>query len=157
MRFAVTTSAPKPKTKNIRGIGLLTAAFFVVLAVTQLFTFERFAEVIELYYDMVDSRGALVLSACIVTLEVAALPFFLAMPLSRAARLVSMAAGWLTIMLWLVLTLRQLLRGGESTAIFGATLEVPGGWWAVCFVAALGVLVTWTNWGMWPLATKSRK
>jgi hypothetical protein len=157
MGFAVTTSAPTPKTKNIRRISLLTAAFFVVLAVTQLFTFERFAEVIELAYGIFDSRGALVLSACIVTLEVAALPFFLAMPLSRAARFVSMTAGWVTIATWLALSLWQLLNRNESTALFGATLDVPGGWWTVCFVAALGVLVAWTNWGMWPLSTKLRK
>lgn len=136
---------------------MLTAAFFTFLAVAQLFTFERFAEVIERYYGVFDGRNALVLSACIVTLEVAALPFLLAMPLSRAARFVSMVAGWLVVAVWFGLSLQLLLSGSEHTALFGATLEVPGGWWTVCFVAALAVLVAWSNWGMWPHTAKSRK
>lgn len=150
MEFAQSTPAPTPKTSNIRAIGLLTAALFVMLAVTQLFTFEQFGDVLALYYaGLLDGGAALVAAACIVILEVAAIPFFLAMPLSVAARAVSMIAGWLTVLVWSMLAVYSL--NGGYTALLGATIELSGGWWQLCFIAALGILVAWVSWGMWPL------
>lgn len=134
---------------------MLTAALFVVLVVPQLFTFERFAEVLQLQYASFASVAP-VLAACIVTLEVAAIPFLLAMPLSAAARVLSMAAGWLVAGAWFVLSVIALLQGNKSTVLLGATIELPGGWWTVCFTLGLGVLVAWVSWGMWPPA-KRRK
>ncbi|MDX2775808.1 hypothetical protein PV379_00355 [Streptomyces caniscabiei] len=155
MEFAKTTPAPTPKTKNIRGISILTAVFFVLLAVSQLFTFERFADVLQLQYAGL-GVAAPVLAACIVTLEVAALPFLLAMPLSAAARVLSMAAAWGVVLIWCVLSMATLIEGSDGTALLGATLDVPGGWWTVCFTFGLGVLVAWATWGMWPLSARRR-
>lgn len=135
---------------------MLTAAFFVLLAVSQLFTFEQFAEVLQQRYAGLDNVAA-VLAACIVILEVAAIPFFLAMPLSPAARVLSMVAGWVAIGIWFVLSLTALAAGNDSTALLGATLDVPGGWWTVCFTLGLGVLAGWTSWGMWPTPSRRRK
>lgn len=150
MEFAQSTPAPTPKTANIRAISLLTAALFVLLVVSQLFTFEQLGEVLSLYYaGLLDEGAAQVAAACIVILEVAAIPFLLAMPLSRAARVVSMIAGWLTVLVWGVLAVYSL--GGGYTALLGATIDLSGGWWQLCFVVALGVLVAWVSWGMWPL------
>ena len=131
---------------------MLTAAFFILLAVAQLFTFERFAEVLQLHYAGLGG-GVAVSAACIVTLEVAAIPFLLAMPLSKAARVLSMVAGWLAVATWCALSLLS-AAGGDGTALLGATVELPGGWWTVCFTVALGVLTAWVSWGMWPLSAK---
>lgn len=151
MEFAKSTPAPTPKTPNIRAIGILTAALFILLAVAQLFTFERFGEVLTLYYaGLLDDSASRVAAACITILEVAAIPFFLAMPMSKAARIISMIAGWLTVLIWGIFAVYSL--GGGYTALLGAVVELSAGWWQLCFLIAVGVLVAWTSWGMWPFS-----
>jgi len=104
MRFFVTaTPAPEPKTKNVKTISSFLAGVFVVMVVAQLFSYEHFPDVMSLFFN--SSQLVLVVAACIVTLEVAAIPFLLRMQLSPAARYVSMVAGWLVALFWLIVSL----------------------------------------------------
>lgn len=151
--FVKATPAPKPKTDTVRSISIGLAAIFILMAVAQLFTFEKFPTVI---FNMWMAGGdifAPVWAAIIVTLEVAAVPFLLMMRLSPAARFVSMVAGWLSITLWMGIFVWQNTEHAvvANSGILGATLRVPAGWWSVLFMAALAVLAAWCAWGMWPL------
>jgi hypothetical protein len=156
--FVQATSAPKPKTKNIRTIGIALTAAFVVMAVAQLFTFEDFPGVISTMWMPGDAMLASVKAALIVTLEIGAIPFLLSMRLSPAMRFVSMLSGWLAIAAWFTVTLWQNLSSGVivNSGLLGATVKLPVGWWNVLFCIALGILAAWVAWGMWPLAHRRK-
>ncbi len=152
------TAASRPKTKNIRTVGIGLAAVFVVMAVAQLFTFEDFPETIAAMWLPGGDAVASVRAALIVTLEVAAVPFLLSMRLSPAMRFLSMVAGWLAIAAWFVASIWQNLSSGVivNSGLLGPTVKLPVGWWNMLFCVALGILAAWAAWGQWPLQ-KRRK
>lgn len=148
--FVLATPAPEPKTTNTKTVGIFLAGVIVMMVVTQLFSYELFAGVIDAFLN--NSPLASVVAACIVTLEVAAVPFLLRMQLSLAARYVSMVAGWLTTTFWLGISLYGSITFGmyDNAGFLGDTIILPGGWWAVFFSSGLVVLAVWASWGMWP-------
>jgi len=155
--FVQPTAAPQPKTKNAKLIGLLLAGILLVMAVAQLFTFEKFPDVLMLLGLPLNKASATLVAALIVTLEVAAQPFLLGMLLSPAAQSGSMAAGWLVVAWWLIVSVAANVAGGAASGFLGATIPLPAGWWAVCLSMALAGLDGWAAWGMWPFAPKGRK
>lgn len=156
--FVKSTLARLPKTKNVRPISIGLAAVFVVMAVSQLFTFERFADVIVSMGVPGSGEFSSVRAAVIVTLEVAAVPFLLGMRLSLAMRVVSMVSGWLAILIWLTdsLWVNLLEVKPLNSGLLGDTVLTPVGWWSVFFCLGLGILSIWASWGMWPFATKKQ-
>lgn len=150
--FVQATQAPKPKTKNIRTVGVALAGVFVVMAVAQLFTFEDFPAVIAAMWLPGGEDIASVRAAFIVALEVGAVPFLLGMRLSPAMRVCSMVAGWLAILAWFVATIMQNLSTGVivNSGMLGATVQLPVGWWNTLLIVAMGILAAWAAWGMWP-------
>lgn len=157
--FVQSTVAPAPKTGNIRPVAIALAAVFIVMAVAQLFTFEKFPEVLANVWLPGGKPMAQVYAAVIVTLEVFALPFLLGMRLSPAMRVFSMVAGWLTVMFWLAVTLWENFSGDviANSGLLGDTVSLPVGWWNILFCVALGILAAWASWGMWPLPGKRAK
>ena len=129
------------------------------MVVAQLFTFEEFPDVIASMWLPGGAALAPLRAALIVTLEVTALLFLLSQRLSPAMRIVSMVAGWLVVaawfgvVLWENLTINTIANGG----FLGATVPVPVGWWSVFFSIALGILIGWVSWGMWPFRRKKAK
>ena len=150
--FVQATAAPRPKTKNIRTVGIALAGIFVIMAVSQLFTFEDFPEVIKAMWLPGGEDVASVRAALIVALEVGAVPFLLMMRLSPALRVVSMIAGWFAASIW------QNCSSGviANSGLLGATVKLPVGWWNILLCLALGVLAAWAAWGMWPLKKRSK-
>ena len=147
------TAAPRFKTKNIQAISLFLAGLLASLALLQLFTFERYPE--RLVSIDILPNVALLLATLIVVAEVLALPFVLRMRLSPAFRVVSMCMGWLATAILLVLAIiENFTAQGGNDAVFGATFSLPIGGWVICMTLALGVLVAWTSWGMWPFSSK---
>ena len=160
MSFLVSpTPAPQPKNKNIQSVRLIFAGLLVLLLTSQLFMFEKFPDVIDkMSLPWSTDAAPLVWAALVVVLETAALPFLLLMPLSRAARAVSMIAGWMVVVWWMMASL-WLNMTGESlnSGFLGATLDVPSGWWTVPFSLALAALAGWSAWGMWPFEQKRQR
>jgi hypothetical protein len=148
--FVAATSAPPPKTKNIRTISLFTAAIFAIMAVAQLFSFEDFPALMATLWLPGGEAVATSLAAGIVIGEVGALPFLLAMPLSSWFRKVSVGLGWVVILLWLYVALWSNIFAPNTanSGILGTTIPLPLGWWSVFFTLALGVLMAWSSWGM---------
>lgn len=156
--FVQATAAPRPKTKNIRTIGIALAGVFIVMAVAQLFTFEKFPDVITAMWLPGGEDFSSVRAALIVCLEVGAIPFLLAMRLSPAARILSMVSGWCAILAWFAASILQNINSGviANSGLLGATVKLPVGWWNVLFCLALGVLAAWTAWGQWPIKKRSK-
>lgn len=151
--FVHATPAVTPKTPNTRRVAILVAAIYIVLALAQLFSFTRFSSVIyDMWLPAVDGQTAALLAALVVIGEVFAVPFLLSMRLSPAMRVVSMGLGWLVTIWWIVTLLWQNIMGSapNSSGLFGATVALPVGWWSVCFMLGVAVLVAWVTWGQWP-------
>lgn len=153
--FVLASDAPTAKSKESVKVALIVAGIFVVLAVAQLFTFEKFAPLITSYGIYGGEPVTQLIGSVIVVLEVAALPFLLRMRLGLLSRFVSMVSGWLAAA---SLFTAQLLLNGyvpESTnsGLLGATVDIPLGWWSVALTAGLGVLIAWASWGLWPRRT----
>jgi len=149
--FVSAIEASPPKTKNTRTISLLFAGSLVVLLVSQLFSFEDWpAAILQLGLPGGETM-ARTIAALMVTFELLALPFLLAMRLSPAFRIVSMVCGWLVAVKWFSLTLWEVIVAHTNASILlGTTVPLPVGWWNVCIALALCVLAAWASWGMWP-------
>lgn len=148
--FAKSSNAPKPRTRQSASVALLFAGLILIMALGQLFSFEKFIPLIE-SYGLPGGEGAAVLVACvIVILEVFSLPFLLRMKLSKLMRMVSMIAGWLVVVVWLKLVLwaNIAVNDVDNIGLFGVHVSLPVGWWAVLVVAALGILAAWSAWGL---------
>ncbi len=150
------TAPSAPKVKYAPKLALVYAAIIVVLAVTQLFSFEKFQVVVQNYSIPGGVAFAALLSAIIVISEVFALPFLLRMRLSKAMRIVSMWCGWLVALIWYLINLWILFKPAlvDDIGLFGGLIALHPGWLAISVSIVLGVLAGIVSWGMWPLAHK---
>jgi len=157
--FVSATPPPKAKTNRIQALSLTLAVVFIGMAVAQLFTYEKFPDTIAGLWLPGGAAFAHLLAALIVIFEVLALPYLLFMRLSPLMRAVSMVAGWLVIGAWLAITVWENLTTNAvgNSGLLGETVSLPVGWWSMLFVLALGILVVWVNWGMWPFTPSKKK
>lgn len=157
--FVLATPAPEPKTDTTPKVALFLAVIILAMTIAQLFHFEAFVPLVE----SLNLPGGIVVAhlfaACIVVLEVAALPFLLRMRLSKAMRFVSMASGWLAITLWIIVQIYLNIAHPEASnnGLIGTTAEVGVGWWSVFILAFFAVLSAWASWGMWPLGRRTNR
>lgn len=147
-----TTPAPKPRTKESMKVSVVLAGLFVVMAVSQLFTFEEFLLHIQSLGLPIGEVMTYALGPLIVISEVFAIPFLLGMSLSPAFRYVSMFLGWLASGIWLFISLWLAVRYSqvETVGFLGTVINLPPGWWAVFISVALAILTAWSSWGLWP-------
>ncbi|MAU33742.1 hypothetical protein CMN23_01250 [Candidatus Saccharibacteria bacterium] len=160
--FVSATTAPPPRTQNVALIATFYAGLLTAMVVSQLFTFEEFLQ----HFVVLDLPGgravAHFVGAGIIFLEFLAIPFLLRMALSPAFRWVSLAAGWLTGVAWLALSVWTLLNAPEVSTIgfLGTVVDLTPGWWAPLLSVGFVILAAWSSWGMSPIglaAKTSRK
>ena len=150
--FVKAAPASQPKTKEAKNIAIIYAAILVIMAVTQLFTFEEFIEHIQQLNLPLGEFGTYAIAPIIIVAEVFAIPFLLRMTLSPAFRYVSMFFGLVAAGLWLfVSTWLAIMNSTASTVGFlGTLVDLTPGWWAVSISFALVILAVWSVWGLWP-------
>ena len=116
---------------------LVLAVVYVGVALAQLFSFERFPDVVA-EWGLPGGRVMAVIVAGLSPLAAAAaLPFLISMQLSNRSRRVSAAMVVATPVLWVALGLWQNIAAPQAmnTGIFGATVVTTVGWWLVLFAA----------------------
>jgi hypothetical protein len=157
--FVSATEAKHPKTKNSQVAAMILAAFLIIMVVGQLFTYEKFAEVIDAFDFFSDKEISMIVAALIVVFEVASLPFLLKMRLSPLARVVSMAAGWLVLLFWFGMSvwLNITFSLAPNSGVLGDTVHLPIGGWMVSFFGALILLDLWACDGLWPRKSLRKK
>jgi hypothetical protein len=129
-----------------RAIPTLAAAIIVLITVAQLFAFERFHEVLLSQYTGAFSvSGAEIAAVMIVIVEVLAVPYLLPLRLSAWMSWLSRISGWGMVVFWSILSVVGLIKGDIYTALFGAAVSLPGGWWPLLLIIALGVLLSWAS------------
>lgn len=150
--FVKTTIAPTPRTRDSLKVSIFFAALLVVMALTQLFTFEDFLVHIQSLGLPLGEAMTYALGPLIVISEVFAIPFLLRMSLSPAFRYVSMLLGWLVAGIWLFISLWLAVTNShaETVGFLGTLVNSPPGWWAVFISFALVILAAWSSWGLWP-------
>lgn len=157
MKFFVdATNPPADKRPYIQPLAWMLGSVILVMALGQLFAFEKFVPLVESFWLPGGKPAAYLLATLIVVSEVFALPYLIGMRLSPAMRVVSAAltlvvsAIWLGNSLWLNLTVNAVANIG----ILGVKVSLPVGWWAVFFSLALLVLSVWILWGRRPFSGK---
>ncbi len=155
--FPKATAAPQAQTKDAAYISIFYAVVLVIMAVTQLFTFETMLVLFGGFGLPGGSATGYGLAATVVAAEVFALPFLLRMRLSPAFRWFSLGLGILVGVLWLFISSWIVITGGaESVGFVGTFVALLPGWWAVLVSIAILLLGIWSAWGMWP-TTSSRR
>lgn len=130
MKNIVATSAPKPRSKNARNAAWVYVAFLTVMAVGQLFAFEKFLPLMDSYLLPGGHGTGTLVAGSLVVAEIFALPFLLRMRLSPLMRQVSMYACRLVPVTWSALTVYAILKnetlvnGGILGAVIKVTLDV---------------------------------
>lgn len=148
MTFAKAVVAPEPRNDLVKKVAWAYAALLVVLAIGQLYAFEKFIPLVQAYGLPGGQGSATALAAVIVVAEVFALPFLLRMPLSPLMRLKSAFFGALVPAIWLVLSVIALISGGiENGGILGAKVTV-GATTQVIIALVLAALAGWSLWGL---------
>jgi hypothetical protein len=130
MRKVVALPAPKPSSVIARNVAWAYAAVLVVMAVAQLFEFEKFLPAMDNYWLPGNHGTATLLGVIAVFTEIFALPFLLRMTLSSLMRSFSALCGLVAPLIWFFLSIVQLdYFHGTGTALvgymFGTVLPLP--------------------------------
>jgi hypothetical protein len=157
--FVKATEAKKPKLESSKWAALLLAGILIVMLVGQLFTFEKFPDVLRSLGFFSSDASSRIVSSLIVIFELAVLPFLLRMRLSPLARICSMISGWLVLLYWLLasIILNATLNISDNSSVLGDTIPVPTGAWMITFFMALCVLHGWASYGLWPFSRVAKK
>lgn len=125
MKFGSAHSPTTPLSPTVISFVWLLTAVVIVMATTQLITYEKFVPLIQDYQLLQDPAFGKVFAALIVLSEVMAVPFLLRMSISPLLRVVS--AGSLMLMggAWLVLGVWHMTATSAATSagIFGSLLQ----------------------------------
>lgn len=150
--FVKSTPAPKPRTANSATISILYAVILVVFAVTQLFSFEEFLVYMQSIGLPFSENINYAFAPLLITAEVFAIPFLLRMRLSPAFRYLSLGLGFVVAIFWIFLSSWVVLSGApvDSIGFLGTLVTLTPGWWAIFISLSLGILATWSAWGLWP-------
>lgn len=156
MKFTVQVKAEeagKPKTKESLKVAYLYAGILIILVLAQLFTFDKFAPLVESFNFPGGELTGRLAASMLVICEVLALPFLLRLKLSPLMRAVSMILIWVVPVFWLKASLWLVLTDSRVSNIgfLGTLVKLTPGWWAVFVSLALGFLAAWASWGLWPI------
>lgn len=150
MKYATAEWPKEPRTKETKVVSLILAALFTLMALSQLFRLDNFIPLLDSFeIPGVPGRAA----AITLTLAaVFAVPFLLRMKLSIGFRYLSLFFGWLVVIGWLYIVSWLNISDihVDTVGIFGSEVTVVPGAWVIFFVTAIGILMAWSTWGMWP-------
>jgi hypothetical protein len=140
--------AKKPSQLSVVAASLYLALFFTVSALTQLYGFDSYPNVIASYDMPLLSDVNLLAAALLVCLEVFAIPWLLWMNLSYLMRIVSLVSAWLALLCWFIIGVWQSLVGFyiPNAGLFGAKIMLPQGWWLVSYSVVLLILLGYVTW-----------
>lgn len=123
-------------------IRLVLSIFILIMLLAQLFTFENLPGL--LVGAGVAPVVSLLAGSLLVVAELAALPYLLKMSASSNVIRVSKVCGFIILAALSVLESMAAVNNTTS-ALFGATANLPGGLWALFFLSALWVLLLRVN------------
>lgn len=156
MKLASAQNAVQPRSVAARNVAWAYAGVLVVMAVGQLFGFEKFIPLLA-EYSLLGNEGGALLAACLIVIaEVFALPFLLRMHLSPFMRWLSLLSGIVAAGAWLLLSVSALVAGDAlaNGGVLGVKVAIPAGVAQLAWTVGLCGLAGWSVWGLWPLHKK---
>ena len=155
MRKVIAKPAAEPRSAVARNIAWVYAGILVVMAVAQLFAFEKFIPLMEDYW-FPGGHGTATLVACIIVfVEIFAVPFLLRMHVSDAMRWFSLICSVIAPLIWLKLALDSTFHqnGLANGGLLGHKVAVSTD--VQLLVASLLVVVSlYVAYGLWPVTKK---
>lgn len=150
--FVKATPAPKPRTTDAKKMAYFYAIILSIFALGQLFAFNDFITLLDSFWLPGDMPTATLLGGVIVASEVFAIPFLIGIALSPLMRYFSMFLSWLAPAIWLFISIWVNLNLNAITNIgfLGTKISITPGPWAILVCIALGIMSTWSSWGLWP-------
>lgn len=155
MRKIIAKPADEPRSVAVRNTAWVYAGVLVVMAVAQLFAFEKFVPLMDDYWLPGGYGTATLVASIVVFIEVFALPFLLRMYVSDGMRWFSLACSVLVPLIWLRLALystfaQESLKNG---GLLGTKVAVSSD--VQLLVASLLLVVSlYVVHGLWPAAKK---
>ena len=128
--------------KVLKTAKLILGVLIIFLLLCQLFTFEKFPEILS--GAGINSSMSLVVMVVLVIAELVSLPFLIGMEISRLVILVSRMAGFISLGLMMMISIMAVLNGAP-TVIFGATLKNMNGLVGVLILAIMWILLISVN------------
>jgi hypothetical protein len=158
MKKITAVEASKPRSESAKIAGWVYTAILVVMALGQLYAFEKFIPLVAEYGLPGGESTATLYASLIVILEVLALPYLLRMRVSPLFRWMSLvcsvaiAGVWIKLALWAHYTDAVV----ENSGLLGTKVNVPVG--AVSLLASVGLLALalYCAWGLWPVRTRKK-
>ena len=129
--------------KVLKTAKLILGVLIIFLLLCQLFTFEKFPEILS--GAGINLSMSLVVMIVLVITELMSLPFFIGMEISRLAILVSRVAGFISLGMMVAISVAAVMNGSSSAMIFGATLKDVSGLVGVLMLAIILVLLIIAN------------
>lgn len=118
----IKASFPRPQDLTTRVTGRILAGIIIVMALSQLISFEKMKDIFLTYLPAsAESSLLLPFAAFIVALEVFSVPFLLGMYVSPLMRIVSAKCAWLVVFYVIISGVYGIIYvpGGINTGIFG--------------------------------------
>ena len=148
--------AKKPKTKESQKVALLLGVILLIMSLTQLIFMSGMIGALYSVTPGITYHDASALAATIITLELLSLPFLFRLKLTHGLRSVSMVAGWLVLLMWLLVSIWASAVSSvngiiQPIGVFGNLVPAMSGFIAIIFVLMLSVSMAWASWGLWPL------
>lgn len=144
--MSVKATFPTPRPARVQYVAWAAAFMLVVMAVTQLFSFEDYPTVLSAVLPINDQSLIFIASAKIVIVEVFALPFLLGMRLSKLMRAISALLGVAISLFWFFITLTN--AHTSNSGLLGDTVSLPGGivavLWSSLLLGSIGYVLYWT-------------
>ena len=156
MKFASALSAPKPRSQTYKMIAWIYAGVLVIMAVGQLFSFEKFMPLLNDYWLPGGVGTATLTASLIVFSEVFALPFLLRMPLSVLMRSLGMVCSLMAAGLWTFLGILAVMSDTamSNSGMLGMKIVIPSGAVQLVFALMLCGLAIAAVRGLWPYSKK---
>lgn len=121
--------------KVLKTAKLILGVLIIFLLLCQLFTFEKFPEILS--GAGINSSMILVVMMVLVITELVSLPFLIGMEISRLVVLISRAAGFISLGLMTMISAMTVMNGAPAM-IFGATLKNVNG-----LVGVMVLIIMW--------------
>ena len=128
--------------KVIKIAKLTTGVLTILLLLCQLFTFEKFPEILS--GAGINSSMSLVVMMVLVITELVSLPFLIGMEISRLVVLISRAAGFISLGLMTMISAMTVMDGSPAV-MFGATLKNVNSLVGVMVLIIMWALLTIAN------------
>lgn len=139
---------------------LLLGICYLILALIQLFTFEKFSTVTIAFGLPGGVVTAMGIAGGMPALEILAMPYLLSMSIPPVIRYISHKCAYIVPCAWLILVIRHTMISHETpianAGIFGATIPIGVSVWLVIGCAVWLSVVIYIDRGLMKLATHHR-